>query len=267
MAKRTSRSWLHLNLPRLVLPVAIFFGAKAMSHYQDKGFLAFIPDWSYDVALFLAAIGVLYWVWTQDDVRKGCLWLYNRRPKVLLMILIIVGAILGGVTGVFGYWSIERQNKNKDARQEEIERAQLDKLSNDKLRERALYIATKLRKRLADYDAENSALGQAEFQETVRLKETSRDKVVSEEDQKRLFNEHIQKSQALARRLAFDYEDQYKTDSLALIQELLVRDPPGSRREKAAFFSAFAPANQVSIRSVADELDRLAKLLPESKKE
>jgi hypothetical protein len=83
-----------------------------MSHYQEQGYFASIPDWSYDAAVLLALLGFIYWAWTQDDIQRFCRWGYNRRPKMLLVILMIVGAILGSGAGAFGYWAIKKQQRH-----------------------------------------------------------------------------------------------------------------------------------------------------------
>lgn len=101
-------SWLHLNLPKLIWPVAGFLGAAALKHYQAQGFFPNVPEWTYDIALILAFAGLAYWLWTQDDAQKFLRWLYNRNKKMLLLLLIIIGALVGSCVGLFGYWAIER---------------------------------------------------------------------------------------------------------------------------------------------------------------
>jgi hypothetical protein len=107
----SAHSWGHLNLRRLIWPVAVFFGAQAMSHYQEKGYFGWIPDWAFDIALVLAFLLLIYWAWTQDDVQKWCRLLYNRSRKMLLWVLISIGACIGAMVGAFGWWTIHRQEQ------------------------------------------------------------------------------------------------------------------------------------------------------------
>jgi hypothetical protein len=84
-----------------------------MSHYQEQGYLTWLPDWSYDAALFFAAILAIYAIGTHPDVKKQCIRAYNYNPKMLLMILLIVGAGVGASMGAFGYWTIQRQQQKQ----------------------------------------------------------------------------------------------------------------------------------------------------------
>lgn len=119
--------WHHFNPRKLIWPAAIAIGAWAMSEYKEQGFLAWIPDWTPDAALFIAFLLLIYSAWTQSDVQRYRQIIYNRRPKMLLAILMIVGAVLGATVGAFGYWAIKRQNQRQDKPATESQTAQVTK--------------------------------------------------------------------------------------------------------------------------------------------
>jgi len=89
----------------------VIVGAGAgitVNHYKERGELNWFPDWGFDVILFVVLLLGVYWLWTQPDIQSAVRLAYNRRPNMLLVILVIVGMVVGGGFGLFGFWRVKR---------------------------------------------------------------------------------------------------------------------------------------------------------------
>jgi hypothetical protein len=82
--------------------------------------------------------------------------------------------------------------------------------------------------------------------------------------QEELLRLHDQETNAIIQqslKTAADYEQQFKTDTILLRDELLSRLPPTPLDVHAKFMFE-SPTNRIGMGMVADELDRLAKSIP-----
>jgi hypothetical protein len=123
--QESSGFWRHVNPRKLAWPVAIALGAWAVSEYKEKGFFSWLPSWAPDAALVIAFLLLVYWVLNQPDVKRYRRKIYNYSPKMLLAILMFVGAVLGATLGAFGYWTIKRQQQRQDKQTTEGQSAQV----------------------------------------------------------------------------------------------------------------------------------------------
>lgn len=100
--------WTHLNL-RGLIPL-IFAGTVGLTvnHYKERGQLDWVPDWGFDVILFVVLLLGVYFLWTQPDIQSALRLAYNRNRKMVALILIVVGMFIGGSFGLFGFWRLQQ---------------------------------------------------------------------------------------------------------------------------------------------------------------
>lgn len=108
MASSRPSIWSHLN-PRRLIPLAVSGGVgAAVSRYKDRGELNWFPDWGFDVLLFATLSLGIYFLWTHDDIRRALRSIYDRWPKLITPLLVVIGMIIGGGMGALGAWRIKQ---------------------------------------------------------------------------------------------------------------------------------------------------------------
>ena len=131
------------------------------------------------------------------------------------------------------------------------------KLSNKELQEKALRFVQTLRTFL--FKREKTQ------RETLDSGWRQNYKDLSEEERQKAWNEEAKKSMMDSLKTSTDYDNRFKVDAILLRDELLSRLPKGSKNEREYRIYEH-PTNPIGMGMVADDLERMAKLLPVSAK-
>jgi hypothetical protein len=75
---------------------------------QLKGWLNWVPDPLIGLLIGVPLMYFIYWLWTHEGVRKRRYLIYTY-PIMSLIILVAVGACIGGSLGAFAWWTTHRQ--------------------------------------------------------------------------------------------------------------------------------------------------------------
>jgi hypothetical protein len=75
---------------------------------QLKGWLDWVPDPLIGLLISVPLMYFIYWLWTHEGVRKRHYLIYTY-PVMSLIILVAVGACIGGSLGAFAWWTTHRQ--------------------------------------------------------------------------------------------------------------------------------------------------------------
>ncbi|MGO9147720.1 MAG: hypothetical protein ACLQDF_15280 [Desulfomonilia bacterium] len=130
---------------------------------------------------------------------------------------------------------------------------EFSKYTNKELQEKAFAVVNVLRKYLVEVqERQNSILFSDKKVSYQSMSEEERNKAWSEET-KRLMVDSLKTST--------DYDTRFKVDAILLRDELLSRLPKGSKNEKEYWIYEH-PTNPIGMGMVADDLERMAKLLP-----
>lgn len=95
----------------VLIPIAVLLLDK-------RGLFDSFPNWLVGMFIIVPVIIYLWWLATHDPVKNKLKLRYNRRPKMLLALLIIFGASIGGVLGAFEWWIIAKSDAKADAKAE-----------------------------------------------------------------------------------------------------------------------------------------------------
>jgi hypothetical protein len=126
------------------------------------------------------------------------------------------------------------------------------RLTHLELKQKALQFVEGLRAWLATWSAEDSRLRHQEWTVMVSAK--------SEEEKRKLWNQFTGSSSQSYLQLNSQYDAKFKVDSILLRDEILSRLPQGSRDEIT--YSIYEhPTNPIGMGMVAEDLERMAKLL------
>jgi hypothetical protein len=85
----------------------------------------------------------------------------------------------------------------------------------------------------------------------------------SEEEKRHLWNEDFQRLSQMSNERIARYDREFKVDAIILRDELLARLPARFRQEKRPWLMYEHPVNPIGMTEVADNLEMLAKALPE----
>lgn len=102
-----SRDWLRQN----ALLLAGLGGELVLNLVLQKGWLDSVPDPLVGILCVIPLLLCVYGLWHNPAIQRFLRLLYNRKPKMLLALLIIFGAVLGGGIGGFAWWTINRQER------------------------------------------------------------------------------------------------------------------------------------------------------------
>lgn len=128
-------------------------------------------------------------------------------------------------------------------------------LSNSRLKSETIETVSGIRVLLADYQRKSSELTYSRFDNIKNM---------SEEERNRQWNEDNKKSSELLNQLQLNYNFKHKINAILLRDELLSRLPKDIiRNTRNTFYEHVITTH--GIVEVADDLERLAKLLPTDK--
>lgn len=105
-----AKGWLRQN----ALLLAGLGGELVFGLVLQKGWLDNVPDPLIGILCVIPLLLCIYGLWHLPSVQKFLSLLYNRNSKMLLILLIVGGAVLGSSIGLFAYWTIKRQNQRQD---------------------------------------------------------------------------------------------------------------------------------------------------------
>lgn len=129
------------------------------------------------------------------------------------------------------------------------------KLSNKELQEKALRLVQTLRTFLSERERTQREILYSGWRQNY--------KELSEEERQKAWNEETKKSMMDSLKTNTDYDTRFKVDAILLRDELLSRLPKGSKDERE-YRTYEHPTNPIGMGMVADDLERMAKLLPVS---
>jgi hypothetical protein len=75
---------------------------------QQKGWLDWVPDPVVGLLIVLPLLALIYYLWTHEGVKKRRYLIYTH-PVMSLIILIAIGASIGGGVGFIAWWTTFRQ--------------------------------------------------------------------------------------------------------------------------------------------------------------
>jgi hypothetical protein len=128
-------------------------------------------------------------------------------------------------------------------------------LLDNELRSKSLSLVSGLRDLLDEYDAESRRL--------MREERIASRSAATEEEKARLWNKYMRRSDEARDKVMSTYNREYKIDAEILHGELLARLPSDTADPRARhFFLPYGAGNILGAKAVADEIERLAKLLP-----
>jgi hypothetical protein len=131
--------------------------------------------------------------------------------------------------------------------------SKFSQLTHSELKTKALEFVRDLRGWLARRSAEDSEQGHREWSEMGSAP--------NEEERQRLWHEHTGASIRRHSEQDAEYDDSYKVDAILLRDEMLTRLPSEGARHRRWDTYYEHPVNQIIMKRVADDLERLAKLL------
>jgi len=127
-------------------------------------------------------------------------------------------------------------------------------LTNAKLKSQTLGTVTSIRSLLEEYQSKNNELFSSRFSNFEKL---------SEEERHRHWVEETNKSTQLLSQLQAAYNSKYKINAILLRDELLSRLPKEITKDRNDINRSYENVvNTLDILEVADDLERLSKLLP-----
>lgn len=127
------------------------------------------------------------------------------------------------------------------------------RLSNGELKQRALNLVGRIRDFLQDSDGElrGASLRQMESMRKAR----------SEEERNAIWQRQTSELFSAYSKLTADYDRNFKIEAIVLRDEIFSRLPESARGRRPDVYEY--PTNTLGMREVADDLERLAKLLPQ----
>ena len=198
--------------------------------------------------------------WIFSQIERG--WTMIKDAPVLAVALLVLG-FLGGI-----YFRNERISvmderlKGKDDQLSDYrERLHLipiagtsySRLTNNELRQKTLAVVSRTREFLLRADQQDRAMSDREFSDFVSAK--------SEDEKKQIWLRNAASGSQRSVQISFEYEKEFKTDSILLRDELLSRLPKGLRDDRA--YSMYEhPINSIARHLAVDDLERMAKVLP-----
>lgn len=127
------------------------------------------------------------------------------------------------------------------------------KLTNKELQEKSLNLVQNLRTFLLE--------GEKNQREILFSGWRQNYKDLSKEELQKAWNEETRRSMMYYLKTNADYNDRFKVNAILLRDELLSRLPKGSKNERR-YRTYEHPTNPIGMEMVADDLERMAKLLP-----
>lgn len=76
-----------------------------------------IPDWTIVIAAYAAAGFWLYWAWHTDFVQRRRTLAYTY-PRMALALMVLTGMIVGGGAGAFLWWTIQREQRARQSKEQ-----------------------------------------------------------------------------------------------------------------------------------------------------
>jgi len=130
--------------------------------------------------------------------------------------------------------------------------SQFSRLTQAELKDKALNFVRDLRKWLASERQQDDQLHNGEWRTMTQAKD--------EGERQRLWHQYTAALSQRSLKRNSDYDEKFKVDSILLRDELLARLGEGSKQERA-YGMYEHPTNPIGMGTVADDVERLAKLL------
>ncbi len=130
---------------------------------------------------------------------------------------------------------------------------QFTKLTNKELQAKSLKLVQELRTFLSEREKRQREILFSGWRQNY--------KNLTEEQRQKAWNEETKTSMIDSLQTNADYDAKFKVDAILLRDELLSRLPKGSKNERE-YRTYEHPTNPIGMGMVADDLERMAKLLP-----
>ena len=213
---------------------------KGLSHWIENHPLASLVYCSVGTAIFLLAIGV--------PLHNLVVEQKDAKVEVVQEQLKLYGARLVVKDEQIADYVSKLQDREVNATSRSL-------LSNSKLKTETIATVSGIRTLLADYQRKSSEITYSRFNDFKNM---------SEEERNRQWNEDNKKSSELLNQVQLNYNAKHKINAILLRDELLSRLPKDINRNTKKTFYEHAITTH-GIMEVADDLERLAKLLPTGK--
>ncbi len=189
----------------------------------------------------------------------------SQAPLVFVLTFVFAVVVAVGIANWVYSRQIETLNERLRAKDDQLvdyrERLRLaptdqtsySRLSNAELTQRALVVVARMREFLANYDRQSRLALANQFEEMRNAKTDEERHAVWTRQTAALIRE--------SSTATIDYDRQFKTDTIVLRDELQSRLPLSARAQRPGVSYEY-PTNPIGMGMVADDVERLAKLLP-----